>query len=193
MVLRWPLRLFVKSKLVPKDPCSELDIDRDKPIVYVLKNESASDLLALERVCQSLTLPAPTAKITISGKELPRYFCVQGRKPLFGKKEGGENFIARFSELVSLLRHKHEQDVQLVPVSLFWGRKTGHTDDSVTSAVLQQENASWLRKLMMVIFLGRDNFIRISRPISMQAMLEHHGSDDRIAHKLSRLAGIYRP
>ena len=119
-ILRWPLRLFVKSKLVPKDPCNELDIDPNKPIVYVLKNESVSDLLALERVCHSLLLPAPTEKITINGTDLPRYFCVQGRKPLFGQQEDGDKFVTRFSELVSQLRHSDEQDVQLVPVSLFW-------------------------------------------------------------------------
>lgn len=190
-VLRWPLRLFVKSKLVPKDPCGELDIKRDKPIIYVLKNESASDLLALERVCRLLSLPPPTDKITIAGKELPRYFCVQGRKPLFGKKEDGEKFITRFSELVSLLRQTDEPDLQLVPVSLFWGRNAGHTDDSMTSAVLEDEDASWLRKLMMIIFLGRDNFVRFSLPISMQTLLEQRGSDARIAHKLSRLARFH--
>ncbi len=190
-VLRWPLRLFVTSKLVPKDPCSELGIDPEKPIIYVLKSESASDLLALESVCNRLSLPAPTQPITIGGKELPRYFCVQGRKPLFGEQEDGSKFITRFSELVSQLRSSDEADVQLVPVSLFWGRNAGHTNDSMTSAVLQDEHASWLRKLMMVIFLGRDNFVRFSLPISMQTLLEDRGSDKRIAHKLSRLARFH--
>ena len=190
-ILRWPLRLFVKSKLVPKDPCNELDIDPNKPIVYVLKNESVSDLLELERVCHSLLLPAPTEKITINGTDLPRYFCVQGRKPLFGQQEDGDKFVTRFSELVSQLRHSDEQDVQLVPVSLFWGRKAGHSEDSIASAVLEDSHASWLRKLMMIVFLGRDNFVRFSRPISMKILLEQRGSDERIAHKLSRLARFH--
>ncbi|NRA53867.1 MAG: glycerol-3-phosphate 1-O-acyltransferase PlsB [Gammaproteobacteria bacterium] len=190
-VLRWPLKLFVKSKLVPKDPCSELGIDRTKPIVYVLKNESASDLLALERVCQQLAIPAPTEKITINGNTIPRYFCIQGRKPLYVKQDDSEKFITRFSEFIGLIRADTEQDVQVVPVSLFWGRKPGRTDDSVTSAVLQRENASWLRKMMMIIFLGRDNFVRFSRPISMQTLLEKRGSDEQVAHKLSRLARFH--
>jgi len=190
-VLRWPLKLFVKSKLVPKDPCSELGIDRTKPIVYVLKNESASDLLALERVCQQLAIPAPTEKITINGNAIPRYFCIQGRKPLYAKQVDSEKFITRFSEFIGLIRADTEQDVQVVPVSLFWGRKPGRTDDSVTSAVLQRENASWLRKMMMIIFLGRDNFVRFSRPISMQTLLEKRGSDEQVAHKLSRLARFH--
>ena len=190
-VLRWPLKLFVKSKLVHKDPCSELGIDRTKPIVYVLKNESASDLLALERVCQQLAIPAPTEKITINGNTIPRYFCIQGRKPLYVKQDDSEKFITRFSEFIGLIRADTEQDVQVVPVSLFWGRKPGRTDDSVTSAVLQRENASWLRKMMMIIFLGRDNFVRFSRPISMQTLLEKRGSDEQVAHKLSRLARFH--
>jgi len=190
-VLRWPLKLFVKSKLVPKDPCSELGIDRAKPIVYVLKNESASDLLALERVCQRLDIPAPTEKITINGNDIPRYFCVQGRKPLYAKQDDSQKFITRFSEFIGLIRDEAEQDIQVVPVSLFWGRKPGRTDDSVTSAMLQREDAGWLRKMMMIIFLGRDNFVRFSRPISIQTLLEKRGSDQQVAHKLSRLARFH--
>lgn len=190
-ILRWPVRLFVKSKLVPRDPCKELGIDPEKPIIYVLKTESVTDLLALERICLSFKLPSPTQSLNIGDSKLPKYFSVQGRVPLFGKAQGAENSIAQFSELVHLLRDEEQYDIQLVPVALFWGRKPGKEDNSVKSAVLEDDQASWLRKFMMVLFLGRDNFVRFSQPISMTKMLEGRGSDERIAHKLSRLARFH--
>ncbi|MCG7532466.1 glycerol-3-phosphate 1-O-acyltransferase PlsB [Psychrobium sp. MM17-31] len=191
-VLRWPVRLLVKSKLVPRDPCAELGIDPQKPVIYILKTESVTDLIALERIAKSLGLPNPNTPITIGGKEIPRYFSVYGRMPFIGKAAPqDEKSIAQFSELVHLLRDEKQHDIQLVPVALFWGRKPGNEDSSVKSAVLEDDQASWLRKLMMVLFLGRDNFVRFSQPISMTQMLDGRSSDERIAHKLSRLARFH--
>lgn len=190
-ILRWPVRLLVKSKLVPRDPCKELGIDPEKPIIYVLKTESVTDLLALERICKSFKLPSPTKSLRIGESKLPKYFSVQGRIPLFGKAPDTNKSIIQFSELIHLLRDEEQYDIQLVPVALFWGRKPGKEDNSVKSAVLEDDQASWLRKFMMVLFLGRDNFVRFSQPISMAQMLEGRGSDERIAHKLSRLARFH--
>ncbi|MGB1298600.1 MAG: glycerol-3-phosphate 1-O-acyltransferase PlsB [Psychrobium sp.] len=191
-VLRWPVRLLVKSKLVPRDPCAELGIDPQKPVIYILKTESVTDLIALERIAKSLGLPNPNTPITIGGKEIPRYFSVYGRMPFVGKAAPqDEKSIAQFSELVHLLRDEKQHDIQLVPVALFWGRKPGNEDSSVKSAVLEDDQASWLRKFMMVLFLGRDNFVRFSQPISMAQMLDGRSSDERIAHKLSRLARFH--
>lgn len=191
-ILRWPVRLLVKSKLVPRDPCTELGIDPQKPVIYILKTESITDLIALERICKSLGLPNPNHSTVIGGSELPRYFSVHGRMPFVGKSpQHDEKSIARFSELVHILRDEKQHDIQLVPVALFWGRKPGNEDSSVKSAVLEDDQASWLRKLLMVLFLGRDNFVRFSQPISMTQMLDGRSSDERIAHKLSRLARFH--
>ena len=51
--------------------------------------------------------------------------------------------------------------------------------------------ASWLRKLFIVLFLGRDNFISYSKAVSARAMSNQHGSDQRIAHKLVRVASTH--
>ncbi|NRA59832.1 MAG: glycerol-3-phosphate 1-O-acyltransferase PlsB [Psychrobium sp.] len=192
-ILRWPIRALVRSKLIPKDPCTELNIDLKKPIVYVLRSESVTDLIAAERICQSLNLPSPTEKIKIGSQYISRYFCVQASTPLFGKAAGSEKFIERFSQFVHLLREEQQNDIQLVPIALFWGRDPGREteSDTVRAAVLEADQASWLRKCLMVLFLGRDNFVRFSRPISMNLLLQAHGSDDRIAHKLSRLARFH--
>jgi len=190
-ILRWPVRLLVRSKLIPEDPCQDLDIDPDKPVIYVLKTESVTDLLALERITQSTSLPAPTDELKLGDRTIPRYFCVQGRKPMFGKAPDNDKFIGRFSELVNLLREQDNHNIQLVPVSILWGRDPGRENNSVRAEVLENENASWLRKFLMIMFLGRDTFIRFSQPISMSEMLSTRASDERIAHKLSRLARFH--
>ena len=49
-LLRWPVRAWINTHASPSD-LSELALDRDKPVCYVLPVASVMDWLALEAVC----------------------------------------------------------------------------------------------------------------------------------------------
>ncbi len=189
--LRWIQKLMVHSVVVPEDPFADLNLDPDKPVVYVMKTESLSDIAALHEMTAKYNLPSPYERLDVDGFNTPRIVCVEGRKPLFGKRHSSDKFVANFTKLLELHQKNKELDIQLVPVSLYWGRIPGKEDDTMTAAVFERENPTWLRKWLMILFLGRHNFIQFSNAMSLRYMADEHGTDVSIAHKLIRVARVH--
>ncbi len=67
-LLFWPLKPWVKYKIIPAEPVAELGLSNDKPLFYITKVSSASDLATLQRVCKELALPDPADEVTLNGQ-----------------------------------------------------------------------------------------------------------------------------
>lgn len=189
--LRWIQKKLVHTITVPQDPFADLNLDANRPMVYVLKTESLSDINVLRETCLKLGLPSPDEPLLLKGQQVPRLVCLEGAQPLFGQRCGDEEFLQSFTRLLTMHQQDEELDVQLVPVSLFWGRTPGKDDDTMKAAVLEREDPSWLRKSLMILFLGRHNFIQFSNAVSLRYMADEHGTDHSIAHKLARVARVH--
>lgn len=191
--LKWPVSLTVKSKLVPQDPVKELGLDPSKPIVYAFKTASASDLLAVRRLCLGMGLPDPTAPLQLAGQTVPRCLFMDKPVTLLTRKRRHGNFRDALKALLKPLREDRQQDVQLLPVSLFWGRQPGHENPSLLGSMLSDyDSPSWLRKMLIIAFYGRDNFVRFARPVSLRNLLDQRDdSDDNLSHKLARVARVH--
>ncbi|MGI2258467.1 glycerol-3-phosphate 1-O-acyltransferase PlsB [Shewanella sp. GXUN23E] len=189
--LRWIQDKLVHTITVPQRPFDDLNLDPERPMIYVLKTSSFSDMNVLLNISQQLGLPSPNEPLMLKGRMIPRVVCLEGAKPLFGRRAGNEPFLEAFTQLLELHRQDSELDVQLVPVSLFWGRTPGKDDDTMKAAVLEREDPSWLRKALMILFLGRHNFIQFSNAVSLRYMADEHGTDQSIAHKLARVARVH--
>ncbi|GLS83526.1 glycerol-3-phosphate 1-O-acyltransferase PlsB [Paraferrimonas haliotis] len=190
-LVSWAQKLLVRSKIILTNPMDELGIDNHQAIAYVLKTDSFSDKIALSNVCGKLGLPDPFSPFVVEGMTAPRFVVTEGSKPLVGKREDNENSLESFRKLLALHRQNPELDVKLIPVGLFWGRKPGKSGDNMSSAMIERESPSWLRKFFMLLFLGRRNFIQFSPPVSLRYMADQHGSDEHLAHKLSRVARVH--
>ncbi|BDY03120.1 glycerol-3-phosphate 1-O-acyltransferase PlsB [Ferrimonas sp. YFM] len=186
---RWLQKPVVTTRLVPEDPISELDIDPKRPLVYVMAHESHSDLLALHEACLNSGLPSPLEPLEVKGEKVSRVVWLNGATPLFGTRKKAD-FMARFEKLLGLHRTYDDLDAQVVPVSLFWGRDPGK-EESVSATLLNREHPTWLRKFFILMMLGRDSFIRFSRPVSLRYMADNHGTDEGIAQKLARVARVH--
>ncbi|BAJ00165.1 glycerol-3-phosphate 1-O-acyltransferase PlsB [Shewanella violacea] len=189
--LRWIQKQLVQTVVVPHDPFADLNLDPDKPVVYVMKTESLSDIAALSEITGKYRLPSPYDELVVDGDRTPRVVCLEGAKPLFGERESNEFFLNSFMDLLKVHKEKPELDIQLVPVSLYWGRTPGKEDDTMKAAVLERQNPTWLRKCFMILFLGRHNFVQFSNAVSIRHMADEHGTDKRIAHKLARVARVH--
>jgi glycerol-3-phosphate O-acyltransferase len=189
--LRWFQKQLVHTIVVPQDPFADLNLDPAKPLAYVMKTESLSDIAALSEITTTLGLPSPYDPLKISGIVTPRVVCLEGAKPLFGSRASNAPFLDCFMQLLSIHKQQPELDIQLVPVSLYWGRTPGKEDDSMRAAVLERENPTWLRKCLMILFLGRHNFVQFSNAVSLRQMANEHGTDKSIAHKLARVARVH--
>ncbi|RLV59189.1 glycerol-3-phosphate 1-O-acyltransferase PlsB [Parashewanella curva] len=189
--LRFIQKWFVHTIVVPQAPFSDLNIKADKPLVYVMKTESASDFAALSEITAKYGLPDPYDPISINGRSISRVVCLQEAKPLFGKQQNDHEYLSNFSQLLEWHHQDSQLDIQLMPVSLYWGRTPGKEDDTMKAAVLERETPTWLRKCLMILFLGRHNFIQFSNAVSLRYMADQHGTDERIAHKLARVARVH--
>ena len=189
--MRWLQRRLVHTITVPQDPFADLNLDEARPVVYVMKTESWSDKAALADITDKLGLPSPYEPLQIGSVQMPRMMCLESAKPLFGGRRKETNYLSMFSQLLNLHKQQRDLNVQLVPVSLYWGRTPGKEDDTMRAAVLERESPSWLRKFLMILFLGRDNFVQFANAVSVRFMADEHGTDEEIAHKMARVARVH--
>ncbi|MFO6425170.1 glycerol-3-phosphate 1-O-acyltransferase PlsB [Motilimonas sp. KMU-193] len=181
------LNHLVSSKTVPASPQADLHLDLDKPIVYALKTLSSSDLLTLQRACRDLGLPDPLTPMTINGQTITRYVCLNMPKQLFSSTPR-KAYQDQFKTLLNLHQGDSEIDVQLVPVTLFWGRAPGYEGHKPWFSILKASSPNWINKAFTILFRGRDNLIRFSKPISLQRLNRDYGDDPNLATKLEKIA-----
>ena len=80
-------------------------------------------------------------------------------------------------------------DIQVVPVTLFWGRAPGREGEEASGwNIISSLAPNRLKKALIVILKGRENLVRFSPPLSLRYMADKHGTDEAIAHKLARVA-----
>jgi len=191
LLLKLPLRLFVRSKIV-LDAQTPVETS-SQPIFYVVSHQSASDLLSLQRACKQQKLPDPLGKVKINDKLFERTICLAKPTSMLGIKRTKTRALQQGLAILNQHHINKSLDAQLIPVNLIWGRVPTQEKNNATVSSLLAEQASptWLRKLFIVLFLGRDSLIRYSEALSLRNMSDNHGNDEATAHKLLRVARFH--
>ena len=114
-----------KSKSIPAEPALELGLDTSRPIMYVLPYNSKADLLTLRAQCLAHDLPDPLEPLEVDGTLLPRYVFIHGGPRVFTYYTPKEESIKLFHDYLDLHRSNPDLDVQMVPVSVMFGRRPG--------------------------------------------------------------------
>ncbi|AHB68782.1 glycerol-3-phosphate acyltransferase [Cronobacter malonaticus] len=156
--------------------------------MYVLPYNSKADLLTLRAQCLEHDLPDPLDPLVIDGTELPRYVFIHGGPRVFTYYTPKEESIKLFHNYLDLHRSNPDLDVQMVPVSVMFGRSPGR-EKGEENPPLRMLNG--IQKFFAVSWLGRDSFVRFSPPVSLRRMATEHGTDKRIAQKLARVARMH--
>jgi glycerol-3-phosphate O-acyltransferase len=186
-----PVKWLVKVNNIPTDIEKELGIDKKKPIIYLLRTHSITDQLVLRMSARKQDLPDPTKKIQIADENHSSCVFLEPPKSIIGRSIKGNDIAADFTHLFKLHRENKSLDIQIVPVTIFWGRAPGRKSTGLADLLADKASPSWLRKFFIVLFLGRDNFVAYSKAVSSRTMTELSGSEAEIAHKLIRLAGTH--
>jgi glycerol-3-phosphate O-acyltransferase len=186
-----PVKWLVKVNSIPSDLEAELGIDKNRPIVYLLRTRSVTDQLALKISTLALGLPKPTLSMTVGDHRLPSCLFLQKPPSVLNRKTKDTLIQDDAAKLFSLHRENPDLDIQIVPVSILWGRAPDKNTSGWSDVIANQMSPSWLRKFFIVLFLGRDNFVCYSKAVSSRKMIELKGSDEDIAHKLIRVAGTH--
>ncbi|EOS94536.1 glycerol-3-phosphate 1-O-acyltransferase PlsB [Erwinia tracheiphila] len=187
--LNLPVKVLVRSKAIPKDPITELGLDTSRPIMYVLPYDSKADLLALREQCRKQELPDPLEPLEIDGTVLPRHVFIHDGPRLFPYFVPNLESVRLFHDYLDLHRSNPHLDVQMVPVSVMFGRAPGREIQGEEQPHLRMLNG--IQKFCAVLWLGRDSFVRFSPMVSMRRMATEHGTDKTIAQKLARVARIH--
>ena len=187
-LIQIPVKLFVKSKPIPTDPISELDLDISKPILYVLPYNSKIDLMVVRSLCLRNQLPDPLEGNEINGKKVPAFIYIDKGPGIFASNQQQNKSIAILRDYISAHQHNHELDIQLLPVSVMFGRSPDKEGKKKPS--LQVLGATY--KLYKIIVSGRDCYTRFSRTVSFKNIQVDNQQDlSVLAHKLARVARIH--
>jgi glycerol-3-phosphate O-acyltransferase len=189
-LLDFPLKLLVRSKVIPANPREESGLDPLRPMMYVLPYNSKADLLTLRAQCRKLQLPDPLIPIEIDGVSLPRYVFINDGPRVFPYFTEKPESVKLFHNYLDLHRNNPHLDVQMVPVSVMFGRAPGR-EAEINQPTPQLRLLNGFQKFIAILWLGRDSFVRFSSPLSMRYMATEHGTDKTIAQKLARVARIH--
>ncbi|MFQ1055082.1 glycerol-3-phosphate 1-O-acyltransferase PlsB [Gilliamella apicola] len=182
------VKLFVKSKPIPTDPITELNLDSSKPILYVLPYNSQIDLMVVRSLCLKYHLPDPLTGIEINGKIVPSYIYIDKGPGIFASYRQQTKAIEILRDYISAHQQNHDLDVQMLPVSVMFGRRPDKEGKKMPS--LQVVGATY--KLYKIIVSGRDCYTHFSRTVSFKTLqLDNNQDISTLARKLSRVARIH--
>jgi len=188
IILRWPIIYLVKPNIVPSDPLIELNIDIKKPIIYILKMPSNTNLTLLKTQCKLFGLPSPLDPVC-NDFPIASYHYLQSRGWFAKAKEKGHQ--ARLMEITQYLRSHPETPVQLVPVSIFWGRGAEKENSLFRLLFNDSENASRLRKFFIVLFQRRHTFVQFAQPVNLTKTLRPERSLEQNTRTLNRALRVH--
>lgn len=170
--LRRPMLWLVRYRVAPDKVAERLNLDPKRPVCFVLPERSWSDLFVLDQVCRDLGLPRPHR----TGNDLPTlarpgflYLSVLLESRLESRRGG------RASDIDKLLQRAVSNpafDVQLVPVSIFWGREPDKETSLFRLLFSDAPGAGALRKLFIIFFNGRNVLVSFGLPLAFRAYMD---------------------
>jgi glycerol-3-phosphate O-acyltransferase len=181
------VKLFVKSKPIPTDPITELDLDIDKPILYVLPYNSQIDLMVIRSLCLQFNLPDPLIGIDINGKNVPAYIYIDKGPGIFASNQQKNKAIGILRDYISAHQQNHDLDIQMLPVSVMFGRRP----DKEGKKKLSLQVLGATSKFFKIMTSGRDCYTRFSRTVSFKDIDVAEQDLSMLAHKLARVARIH--
>ncbi|PIE43385.1 MAG: glycerol-3-phosphate 1-O-acyltransferase [Gammaproteobacteria bacterium] len=197
-VLRKLLFLWVKTKV---NGNAKLALDPDKPVCYVLQYGSLSGRLVLEQVCINTHLPSSRKPLTIDGMKIPRsFFFLYRTKGHWFRRRQSPVLTRHLRELVhgvvssdASSTEGNPADVQIVPVSLFWGRSP-QKEKSLFKIMFSDtwSTAGSFKKLLIILLQGRNTFVQFSKPISLRKLIDDQTSSEELAvRKSARILRVH--
>jgi len=114
------ITLWVKPDVLPEDP-SKL-INPQLPVVYVLEVGGVADRAALAIAVRRFNLPNPTKQLAFGAQtERSSVIVLQQRRGLFLRRHR-QVLSQRLARLVAAGQDPAAGELQIVPVSVYWGR-----------------------------------------------------------------------
>jgi glycerol-3-phosphate O-acyltransferase len=185
---RWMEKLLAPWIEIKREPAVPPFVV-DRPICYVLENYGLSNALILDRACREAGLPSPMAPLPGDPLGRKRAYIALSRRG--GSALGGPRNKTHSDGLSRLLqqhRQYPDQDVQLVPVSIFVGRAPAK--QSGWFSVLFSENwaiVGRFRRMLAILLNGRDTVVQFSPSVRVWEILSEDLPHERTVRKTARV------
>jgi len=187
-MLRSLLRLWVRVKVLPKDDGLLVSL-KNKKVCYVTRTDALSKELVLEQVCAEQGLPLPKAALQLGvfqhDSSVCSLECSQSHYV-----DPAPVYLQQLIDAVQL--STLDDDVLIVPVSIFWGRAP-QKSDSIWGALFTDEGFKsnrWSR-LLSIIFNGRQTLLRFGEPVSLKQLVADKQATKLLTRKLSRVLRVH--
>jgi glycerol-3-phosphate O-acyltransferase len=191
LLARRLLFTVVRTHLLSDGP-QAIGLDPARPVVYVLQRRFLSNILVLEREVKAAGLLSPLDGFAAAGvRESRAFFFTSRAERWFGRSNAAGN-SPRLERLVQAARSRPDFDVQLVPVTILWGR----TPDKESSIWKLLFSESWaprggLRQLFTILLHGRQTLIRFGQPVSLTEMIADAEDNERAVRKVGRVLRVH--
>lgn len=184
-LLSRPLMAWIRHRSTPEGLPDILSLSAEQPVCYVLPQASWLDLFALQRICRKQGLPVPQ-RIGLQLPEAGSASFVYLPALLTPNRE-----VDHFEQLFAEAEQRENYDVQLVPVSLFWGRQPEKETSLFRILFSDSVGAGRLHKLFIAIFNGRNLLAHFSDPVSLRGFMGGTTQPRRALRKLARVFNIH--
>lgn len=192
LLTRKVLYLWVRTQVRPSD-LSLINIDPSKPICYVLQDRLLSNVMVLESETQQLGLPRPLRSMRSAGlREKYSMLCLTRGDQLNPLARPKHQHSPRLVSLVQAVHADATLDVQLVPVTILWGR----SPDKQNSWLKALFADSWatptaLKQAITILIHGRQTMVKINPPISLRQLCDEGQDVERTVRKVSRVLRVH--
>ena len=187
--LRKLLSTWVRTTVENNNP-EALHLQTGKPVVYVMHQRSLTDLMVLEGECIKAGLPRPYKPIDADHPQSKAHFFLSQYEGLILQRERPEP-PELLEELVRQVEEKH-QDVQLVPVTILWGRSPEKEQSAFK--LLFDWNFSLggrFRKFLATLLHGRQTMVYFSPALSLQEIMGDSKKHARSVRKVNRILRVH--
>lgn len=190
-IARSILFLFTRTTTNPTD-FSQLKLDPQKPICYVLRDKSLSDFLVVDSVCKEKGLPRPARALHFGSLTSKRnvIYLTEKHNALGRKQKPRQSDL--LEQLIETGGSDPSLDIQLVPVSVFWGRAPDK-ENSLFKLLFADTWAvpGMLRKLFLILIQGRRTLVYFNDAVTLRDVLNENLGPERTAKKLSRVLRVH--
>lgn len=184
-LLSRPLMWTLRHRSTPESLPEGLGIDAGQPVCYVLAQRSWLDVFALQRICRAHGLPVPQ-RIGMALPEAGRATFLYLPALL---KPGRD--IDALENLFAQAQARGGYDVQLMPVSLFWGRQPDKETSLFRVLFADSIGAGRVHKLLIALFNGRNLLAHFSTSVSLRGFMGETPRPRRALRKLARVFNIH--
>ena len=119
--LRRLLYLWVRSETINQSSFT-LNLDRSRPVFYVLQTPSITELAVVDAECTKAGLPRPVLPVAVGQMVEPAAFFYLTPEPDWLGRQDKRGAPPTLTRLVDSLTLHPGEDAQIIPVSVFWGQ-----------------------------------------------------------------------